>query len=57
MKRLTMTREIAWAIALDRANARMRDGGRTTWNEEDYNHAVHTFNQLWPEENDRGKTA
>ena len=53
MKKRTMTREIAWALAKDRADARMRDGGRKAWDVDDYNHAVHTFNQLWPKENDQ----
>ena len=49
---MKMTLEIAWAISLDRANARMRDGGRTKWNRHDYNHAVAVFNRLWPEGED-----
>jgi hypothetical protein len=45
-----MTREIAWAIAQDAANASMRADGRKAWNADDYNLAVQTFNRLWPED-------
>ena len=48
--RVTLTRELAWAAATDEGNRSMRKGGRSKWNEEDYNVAVETFNELWPDE-------
>lgn len=50
--KLTMTRDLAWAAAMDEANRSMRRGGRKAWSREDYNVAVDTFNRLWPLEND-----
>jgi hypothetical protein len=47
--RLTMTLELARAAGQDAANASMRDAGRTSWSEEDYNVAVATMNRLMPD--------
>ena len=46
--KIKLTRELAFAIAQDEANRRMRKAGRKKWNRSDYNHAVITFNKLWP---------
>lgn len=45
---IVLTRDYAWASSKDAGNMRMRKFGRTTWDVEDYNHAVATFNRLWP---------
>jgi hypothetical protein len=47
--RLTMTEQIARAASWDEANRNMRKNGRKTWNEEDYNVAVETYDRLWPD--------
>jgi hypothetical protein len=47
-KAITMTRQLAHAAATDHANRRMRAGGRTAWDVDDYNAAVAEFNRLWP---------
>lgn len=46
--RIELTRKIAWAVATDAANSRMRKQNRTKWNRADYNTAVATFERLWP---------
>lgn len=38
-----MTRDIAKAIGLDAGNKSMKSGGRTEWNEDDYNAASEAF--------------
>ena len=48
MRRITLTRSFAWALATDAANTRMRKAGREAWSAGDYNVAVRTFNRLWP---------
>lgn len=47
---LTMTRQLAWAIATDAGNASMRINKRAAWNEQDYNCAARRFDELWPDE-------
>jgi len=44
-----MTYELAMAAAKDEANRHMRAGGRTKWDESDYNEMARVFNELWPE--------
>jgi len=43
-----LTRDLAWAAATDAANRRMRQQGRTAWDEDDYALAVATLSRLWP---------
>jgi len=45
---IKLTRNLAWAAAMDAANARMRKSGRKAWDLDDYNSAVATFDRLWP---------
>ena len=52
MTKITITREIARAAAMDTGDRSMRQAGRTTWNREDYNAMIEEFNRLWPEEFD-----
>lgn len=56
MAKMTLTRDIANAIAMDYANRQMRKAGRTAWSEDDYNLAVETFEGLWPVWRDLGMT-
>jgi len=49
MTKITITREIARAAAMDTGNRSMRQAGRTTWSREDYNAMVREFDRLWPE--------
>lgn len=44
---ITITYTLAMAIAKDKADRRMREAGRTKWNEEDYNAMVEEFNKRW----------
>ena len=46
---MKMTREIAWSIAWDRAQAQCTAAGRTEWNADDYELAALTLNTLWPD--------
>ena len=46
--RIKMTYALAMAVAKDAANDRMRNAGRTCWNEDDYNFMVETFDRLYP---------
>jgi hypothetical protein len=48
MRRPVLTRELAHAGSKDAGNRSMRAGGRTAWNEEDYDVAVAEFNRMWP---------
>lgn len=50
--KITLTRDLAQAIAKDEANRRMRKAGRKAWSRGDYNLCVKTFNKLWPLEYD-----
>lgn len=43
---MTLTQEILWAAATDAGDRNMRKGGRTAWNEEDYETAVAEFYSL-----------
>ena len=52
MTKITITREIARAAAMDTGDHSMRQAGRTVWNREDYNAMIGEFNRLWPEELD-----
>ncbi len=45
---MMMTYWIAHSIGMDAANQRMRDQGRTSWNEEDYNLAAEVLNKNLP---------
>jgi hypothetical protein len=47
---MKMTYTIAHAAGWDAANKQMRAAGRTAWNEEDYNLAARTMNELLGEE-------
>lgn len=47
---ITITVAIARAAAQDAGNKHMKDAGRTTWNEEDWNAAAEELGKLWPEE-------
>ena len=49
MTKITITREIARAAAMDAGDHSMRLAGRTTWSREDYNAMVREFDRLWPE--------
>ena len=42
----TLTPKIAHAVGWDAGNRHMREAGRTVWNEDDYNVAARTTNQL-----------
>lgn len=46
---LTLTKEIAFAAAQDAGNRHMRQHGRTSWNEDDYDVACDEYNRLWPD--------
>jgi len=46
--KVTLTESLVRAAAQDKANARMRKQGRTTWNKEDYRTAVREFHRLLP---------
>jgi len=48
LRQMPLTREIARAIATDKADRQMRLGGRAVWSEADYCLAVATFEKLWP---------
>jgi len=50
--KLKITRDIAWAASTDAANMNMRENGRTSWDEDDYNIAREVFDKLWPIKND-----
>lgn len=50
MPQPVMTYELAMAASRDAGNERMRKAGRTAWSVGDYNHAVRTFEKLWPKE-------
>ena len=52
MTKITITREIARAAAMDTGDRSMRQAGRTVWGREDYNAMVMEFDRLWPEELD-----
>jgi len=52
MTKITITREIARAAAMDAGDRSMRQAGRTAWSGEDYNVMVMEFDRLWPEERD-----
>jgi len=52
MTKITITREIARAAAMDAGDRLMRQAGRTTWSREDYNAMTREFDRLWPEELD-----
>ena len=52
MTKITITREIARAAAMDAGDHSMRHAGRTVWSREDYNAMIGEFNRLWPEEFD-----
>ncbi len=41
--RIEMTPQLAMAAGWDAANRRMRREGRTTWNEDDWNHAAEVY--------------
>ena len=43
---MELSSELCRRIAQDAANLQMRGNGRTQWNEDDYNHAARTFNDL-----------
>jgi hypothetical protein len=45
-----MTYDLAMAIFKDTANRSMRQAGRTSWNEEDYNAGVEAFHRCLPPE-------
>ena len=49
---LTLTRELAWAAAMDAGNRAMRKAGRSKWSEEDFITACDEFDRLWPIERD-----
>lgn len=46
MPRVKMDVHLARAYAMDEANRNMRKGGRKIWNEDDYNIASKTYNDL-----------
>jgi len=46
MPPIILTREIAQAVGMDAGNASMRKAGRKVWNEDDYNVAARTTNEL-----------
>jgi hypothetical protein len=48
MKRIPLTRQLAWAAATDAGNRNMRRAGRRKWSLKDYNAATREFNRLWP---------
>ena len=52
MTKITITREIARAAAMDAGDRPMHQAGRTAWNREDYNAMVREFDRLWPKELD-----
>jgi|HubBroStandDraft_1064217.scaffolds.fasta_scaffold335389_3 hypothetical protein len=45
---MIITYEVAMAAGRDAGNRRMREGGRTAWNQQDYDHSWDTFNRLYP---------
>lgn len=47
MTRPLMTYEMARAAATDTGNRSMWAGGRTKWNEDDFNAACDEFERLW----------
>uniref|UniRef100_A0A6M3JQ92 Uncharacterized protein n=1 Tax=viral metagenome TaxID=1070528 RepID=A0A6M3JQ92_9ZZZZ len=47
---LKITREIARSIGRDAANRNMKKGGRTEWNEDDWNVGAEACAKVWPEE-------
>lgn len=48
MPKILMTYSLAMAASKDAANRRARKAGRAAWNADDYDHAVDTFNSLYP---------
>ncbi len=42
--------DTAWTAAQDAANRRMREAGRNTWDEEDYDLAAREFSRIMPPE-------
>jgi hypothetical protein len=47
---MQMTEQIARAAGWDAGDASMERGGRTAWNEDDYNAAAREYARLWPVE-------
>ena len=45
----TMNLPMAWAVATDAANKRMRRDGRRIWNQADYRFAVKLVDRLCPD--------
>ena len=45
----TMNLSMAWAVATDAANKRMRKYRRRIWNQADYNYAVRMLDRLCPD--------
>ena len=46
MRRILLTKELAFAAATDEANRQARKAGRKAWNSDDYNKAVETYAEL-----------
>lgn len=53
MRRIALTRDLAWASATDAGNANMRRAGRKAWSLEDRNIAADKFNALWTIEQEK----
>jgi hypothetical protein len=47
-KRITLTRDLAYASSRDAGNRSMRKACRKVWNVDDWNASVDEFNRLWP---------
>lgn len=52
-KKIVMNDNIARAAGWDAGNRNAKKHGRTTWNEDDYNVAVETYNKLMGYEDDK----
>ena len=50
MSRLRKSYDVAYAIGRDAGNRSMRQNGRTSWNDEDYDAALQAFEAAAPQE-------